>query len=99
VNQANRPRRDGTGVPDAVYIGSEIHRRLAVTGSGGVDATVRVVVRKGTVWLSVEPPFTWEAIMTAAKVDELVRTLEIARDEARSMLEPRAVDEQRQAEA
>jgi hypothetical protein len=72
-------------VPDAVHIGSEIHRRVAVRGSGGVDATVLVIARQSRVWLSVVPPFTWEAIMPADKVDELTRTLQVARDEAQAM--------------
>lgn len=77
-----RGDRAGGGVPDAVRIGSEIRRRLAVQGTGGVDATVLVVVRGSRVRLSVEPAFTWEAVMPASKVDELVRTLQAARDEA-----------------
>lgn len=84
----NRPRQTGreqVTVPDAVRIGAEIHRRLAVAGSGGVEATVLVLVRKGAVWLSIEPRFTWEAVMAPSTVDTLVRTLEIARDEASMM--------------
>jgi hypothetical protein len=74
-------RPDG---PDAVHVGSEIHRRVAVKGSGGVDAMVLVIVRRGRVWLSVTPPFTWEAIMAADNVDELTRALQLARDEAQA---------------
>lgn len=85
MSRPDRPSRAGAGVPDAVHIGSEIHRRVAVRGSGGADATVLVIVRAGRVWLSVVPPFTWEAIMPAEKVDELTRTLQVARDEAQAM--------------
>lgn len=35
-----------------------------------------------TVWLSISPPFTWEAIIESEKVDEIISTLELARDEA-----------------
>jgi hypothetical protein len=58
-------------------------RRIAVTGMQGVDATVIVTAVHGTVWLSISPPFTWEAIMTPGKVDEVIHPLELARDEAR----------------
>jgi hypothetical protein len=37
----------------------------------------------GKVRLSIEPAFTWEAVMAPDQVDELIRTLESARDEAR----------------
>ena len=57
-------------------------RRIAVTGMQGVNATVVVTVVHGTVWLSLSPPFTWEAIMTPGKVDEVIHVLEVARDEA-----------------
>lgn len=33
--------------------------------------------------MSIVPPFTWEAIMEAAKVDELIKVLGLARQEAR----------------
>lgn len=32
------------------------------------------------------PPFTWEAIMEPGKVDELIRTLTVARDNAQRMV-------------
>lgn len=48
----------------------------------GVDARVIVTVVHGMVWLSISPPFTWEAIMTPGKVDEVIHVLELARDEA-----------------
>jgi hypothetical protein len=57
-------------------------RRIAVKGMQGVDATVVVTVVRGTVWLSISPPFTWEAIMKPCKVDEVIHALELARDEA-----------------
>lgn len=57
-------------------------RRIAVKGMQGVDATVVVTVVRGTVWLSVSPPLTWEAIMKPSKVDEVIHALELARDEA-----------------
>lgn len=59
--------------------------KVTVKGSGGVTAAVLVTVRRGQIWLSVQPPFTWEAIMTPGKVEELVRTLAVAGEEAEKM--------------
>lgn len=64
---------------------SAIHRRVAVAGSGGVSATVIVVARRGQVWVSIMPPFTWEAILEPITVDELTHTLELAREDAMKM--------------
>ncbi|MGH3936342.1 MAG: hypothetical protein ACRDS1_15420 [Pseudonocardiaceae bacterium] len=41
-----------------------------------------VTVVHDTVWLSISPPLTWEAIMKPGKVDEVMSMLELARDEA-----------------
>ena len=41
-----------------------------------------VTVVQDKVWLSISPPFTWEAIMEPGKVDEVISMLETARDEA-----------------
>lgn len=71
-----------TNEDHVVRIGAEVHRKVAVTGSDSVSTTVVVVVRCGKVRLSIEPLFTWEAVVTPGKVDELIRTLESARDEA-----------------
>jgi hypothetical protein len=57
-------------------------RHVSVKGSGGVSATVVVRVYRGAVWMSIEPPFTWEAIMGSDIVKELIRTLESARKDA-----------------
>ncbi len=57
-------------------------RRVRVKGMAGVDATVVVTVVHDTVWLSISPPFTYEAIMKAEQVDEVISILELARDEA-----------------
>ncbi|HET9255192.1 MAG TPA: hypothetical protein VFO16_08320 [Pseudonocardiaceae bacterium] len=46
-------------------------------------ATVVVRRYRGEVWMSITPPFTWEAIMEPAKVDELIVVLGLVRDEAR----------------
>jgi Na+/proline symporter len=53
-----------------------------VKGSGGVDATVIVIAQQGYVWVSIMPPFTWEAIMNPGKVDELIHVLKLARENA-----------------
>ncbi len=63
-----------------------VHHKVPVTGSGGVTATVIVTVRRGQVWLSIQPPFTWEAIMAPDKADEVMRTLGRAGEEARRMV-------------
>lgn len=66
----------------AVHLHPVVHRKISVKGSEGVDATVKVTVQQGKVWMSIEPPFTWDAIMEPRKVDELIRTLVQARDDA-----------------
>lgn len=68
--------RNSTGMP----------RRIRVAGMQGVDVTVVVTVVQGNVWMSISPPFTWEAIMEPGKVDEVLAVLERARDEAKTRL-------------
>ncbi len=63
-----------------------VPRRVFVKGMQGADATIVVTVTQGTVWLSVSPPFTWEAIMEPGRVDELMHVLELAREEAKQMI-------------
>jgi hypothetical protein len=60
-------------------------QRVRVKGMEGVDATVVVTVVRDTVWLSISPPFTWEAIMDLGMVDEVISLLGLARDEAKKM--------------
>ncbi|MGH3974016.1 MAG: hypothetical protein ACRDS9_11955 [Pseudonocardiaceae bacterium] len=60
-------------------------RRVRVKGRAGVDATVVVTVVRDTVWLSISPPFNWEAIMEPGKVDEVISMLARARDEAKKV--------------
>jgi hypothetical protein len=69
----------------ARYTESLAHRRVSVKGSGGVCATVVITVQQGQVWMSIQPPFTWEAIMEPWKVDELIRTLALAAEGAKKM--------------
>lgn len=45
-----------------------------------------IKVRRGKVAMSIDPPFTWEAIMEPNKVDELIRTLHQAAADARRMV-------------
>ncbi len=66
--------------------GSMVRRTVSVKGSGGVAATVVVTVQRGRVWLSIQPPFTWEAIMPPGKVEELMRTLGWANEDAKRMM-------------
>ncbi len=77
---AGRPESAFPGRPLFPRMG--IPRRVLVKGMQGVDVTVVVIVVHGTVWLSISPPFTWEAIIEPGKVDEVIRVLELARDEA-----------------
>jgi hypothetical protein len=62
-----------------------VPRRVSVKGMQRVDATVVVTVVQGKVWMSISPPFTWEAIMEPGKVDEVMSVLGAARDEAKKM--------------
>ncbi|HEY6422199.1 MAG TPA: hypothetical protein VIY28_02905 [Pseudonocardiaceae bacterium] len=57
-------------------------------GTGGVSATVFVTVQQGAVWISIQPPFTWQAIMEPTKVDELIGMLSQARVEAQRVDPP-----------
>ncbi|MGH3824117.1 MAG: hypothetical protein ACRDRA_14995 [Pseudonocardiaceae bacterium] len=63
-------------------LGTGIPRRVVVKGREGVAATVVVRTYRGEVWMSIMPPFTWEAIMEIRKVDELIHELGLAREEA-----------------
>lgn len=62
---------------------SGVPRRVSVKACQGENATVVVTVVQSTVWMSISPPFTWEAIMEPSKVDELMHMLELAREEAK----------------
>jgi hypothetical protein len=62
-----------------------IPRRISVKGMQGVDAIVVITVVQGKVWMSISPPFTWEAITVPGKVDEVMSALEVARDEAKKI--------------
>lgn len=72
-----------TSGEQATYIGSAPHRKVSAKGTGGVAATVVVTVQQGQVWMSIQPPFTWEAIMEPEKVDELIRALAVATSSAK----------------
>lgn len=65
--------------------GSGMPRKISVKACQGEAATVVVTVVHGTVRMSIVPPFTWEAIMEPGMVDEVVRVLTLARDEASRM--------------
>jgi hypothetical protein len=55
--------------------------RVLVQGREGVAATVVVTTYREHVWMSIVPPFTWEAIMGPAHIDQLIQVLGLARDE------------------
>lgn len=57
--------------------------RVIVNGREGVTATVVVATYREEVWMSIMPPFTWEAIMEPGKVDELIHVLSLAREQVR----------------
>lgn len=77
--------------PPAVQGGfsGSVHRKVTVSGSGGVVATVIVIAQRGQVWVSISPPFTWEAIMDPGKVDEVIHALALAREDAKKMAKAR----------
>lgn len=41
-----------------------------------------VTAQRGQVWVSIQPPFTWEGIMDPEKVEVLIRTLAQAKEAA-----------------
>lgn len=49
-------------------------------------ATVVVTAQQGQVWISIQPPFTWDAIMEPQQVDELIRALAAATNIAKKMI-------------
>ncbi len=71
-----------TGDGDVRHRDSTVRRTVSVKGSGGVTATLVVTARRGQVWVSIDPPFTWSAIMEPAEVDELIHTLAEATEDA-----------------
>ncbi len=64
------------------YPGYGLPRRVSVKGREGVAATVVVTTYPGYVWMSIVPPFTWEAIMEPGHVDQLIHALGLAREES-----------------
>ena len=86
AGQTTYTNRNATG--QAVYVGSDVHWRIAVKSTGGARSMVVITVRQGKVWLSIDPPSAWEAIMEPATVDGLIRTLGAARDDARRTRSP-----------
>lgn len=64
---------------------SLVHHKVSVKGSGGVSATVVITMQQAQLRMSIQPPFTWEAIMEPSKVEELIRTLMRATDGAKKM--------------
>lgn len=70
---------------EVIDTGSVVHHKVSVKGSGGVSATVVVTMQQGQVWMSIHPPFIWEAIMEPRKVDELRRALAFAAESAKKM--------------
>lgn len=92
MTDASLPQTQPEGADnDQAPCAVSVRRKVSVKGSGGVSATVVVTVRRGRVWLSIQPPFTWEAIMEPGKVDELTRTLTLAREDAQRMVRDKRV--------
>ena len=75
-----------TAVKDVNELLRIVRRTVTVKGSGGVVATVVVTTRRGQVWMSIQPPFTWEAIMEPVLGDELIRMLALAAEDAKKMV-------------
>ncbi|MGH3998317.1 MAG: hypothetical protein ACRDTJ_12735 [Pseudonocardiaceae bacterium] len=83
TDPASKAKPEDINNGQAACIGSVLHRKVSVKGTGGVAATVEVTVQWGQVWMSIHPPFTWEAIMEPEKVAELIQTLEVAINSAK----------------
>src|SRR5262249_37589131 len=79
----NEPANLNGAPPPAEWPVMGTRHRVRVRGMQGVPVLVIVTVGRERVWLSLSPPFTWEAIMEPEKADELICVLELARDEAR----------------
>jgi hypothetical protein len=82
------PKRDQPEDSPDVHVtcaGMGMPRKVSVQATEGVAATVMVTVVQGKVWMSIMPPFTWQAIMDSGQIDELMHALRLARDEARRM--------------
>ncbi len=89
-NAGHKTRVPGEGehlaVDDVNELLRVVRRKVTVKGSGGVVATVVVTAQRGKVWMSIQPPFTWDAIMELRMVDELIRTLGLAAEDAKKMV-------------
>ena len=80
-----RSQPEGSADAQTMYARTGIPIRISVKTTGGDHAAVVVTVVQGMVWLSIRPLFTWEAIMEPVKVDELIRVLELVREEAQKL--------------
>ena len=58
------------------FPGMGVPRRISTKGTEGVITTVTITTCHGQIWMSIMPPFTWEAIMEPETVDELIHVLE-----------------------
>ncbi|MGH4020398.1 MAG: hypothetical protein ACRDT0_14415 [Pseudonocardiaceae bacterium] len=63
-----------------------VQRKVTVKGDGGATATVVVTAQRGKVWVSIDPLFTWNVILDPGKVDEVIRTLGLAGEDAKKMV-------------
>lgn len=90
ASERAQPEDTNNGQP--VYPGLAVLRNVSVKGSGGVSATVVVTVRQGQVRMSIQPPFTWEAIMDIRNIDKLIRTLTLAAEGAKKMASAAVLD-------
>jgi hypothetical protein len=66
----------------ANHPGARLPRKISVKGRNGVAVTVVVTAYRGHVWMSIVPPFSWEAIMEPEHVDQLIHVLELTREES-----------------
>ena len=57
-------------------------KKLTVRGRQGMKVTVIVTVYRGTVWMSIDPPFASEAILEPEHVTSLIYMLTQAVKEA-----------------
>ncbi|MGH3796478.1 MAG: hypothetical protein ACRDSP_16495 [Pseudonocardiaceae bacterium] len=59
-------------------------RALTVKSRHGMNVIIVTMVYRGMVLITIDPPFTTDAILDPAHVDNLIATLTLANEEARS---------------
>jgi hypothetical protein len=63
----------------------EIHRRVSVRSTSGEPARVVITVRRSWVFVFIDPHFVGDAVLDPEKVDEVIRALAQAREDAKRL--------------